>query len=106
MLRCAAASAAWLMLTLGCLGGCARAPAAAKARPKTTVTFAVRPLDAEIWVDGRYVATVREAAGGLRVPQGAHEIELILAGHFPFLAVIEVGATPAHVAATLFPVVP
>ena len=32
--------------------------------------------DAVLWVDGRYVAQLRDVRGGVRLPPGAHQIEL------------------------------
>jgi hypothetical protein len=43
-------------------------------RAVLTITCPVR--DAVVWVDGRYVAQVRDLAGGLALAPGRHQIEL------------------------------
>ena len=93
-------------LLLGFAMACAK-PAASRPSVKLVVPIVVTPADAEIWVDGRFVATVAEAAGGLRLPVGRHELEIVREGYFPYLAVIDVAAAvvPPPIEATLFPVV-
>lgn len=100
---------ALFLAAIGCAVGCARGSATKRAgEAKTLVQFHITPPDAEIWVDGRFVSTARQAAAGIRMPVGTHEIEVTLAGYFPYLAVVKLVAQPTATAidATLFPVVP
>ena len=59
------------LIALGCGGA---RTATDEGRAILTITSPVR--DAVVWVDGRYVAQVRDLAGGLAVPPGRHQIEL------------------------------
>lgn len=101
--------AAWLATTLllGVVMACAKPAGTSRTTAKVLVAVVATPTDAEIWVDGRFVATVAEAAGGLRLPVGRHEIEIVREGYFPYLAVIDVAAAvvPPPIKAALFPVV-
>ena len=66
-----------LALLAACLlaAGCGGARAAREEdRAVLLITSPVR--DAVVWVDGRYVAQVRDLAGGLNLPPGRHQIEL------------------------------
>lgn len=99
-------------LVVAMVGGSCAKQAPRTPRRSVLVRFAVEPGAAEIWIDGRSVGTARDVAGGVNVPVGRHEIEIALAGHFPYWTVVELAAPASAaaasttVAATLFPVVP
>ena len=59
------------LIAAGCGGA---RTATGEGRAVLTITSPVR--DAVVWVDGRYVAQVRDLAGGLALPPGRHQIEL------------------------------
>jgi len=48
--------------------------------------------DASIWVDGRFVAEVSQARGGVAVAPGAHRLEVRRDGFHTFYAELKVGA--------------
>ncbi|MBK9070098.1 MAG: PEGA domain-containing protein [Myxococcales bacterium] len=97
-----------MVLALAVAGACTRPAATSRPAAKVVIEVIASPPDAEIWVDGRYVATVAEAVGGLRVPVGVHEVEITREGYYPYLVVVDVveaAAPPPRIEATLFPVV-
>lgn len=59
------------LIAAGCGGA---RTATEQGRAILTITCPVR--DAVVWVDGRYVAQVRDLAGGLALAPGRHQIEL------------------------------
>lgn len=69
--RPALALLAAALIATGCGGA---RTAADQGRAVLVITSPVR--DAVVWVDGRYVAQVRDLAGGLALPPGRHQIEL------------------------------
>lgn len=69
--RPALALVAAALIAVGCGG------ARTAADPSRAVLLITSPVrDAVVWVDGRYVAEVRDLAGGLNLPPGRHQIEL------------------------------
>ncbi|HTE54205.1 MAG TPA: PEGA domain-containing protein [Kofleriaceae bacterium] len=59
---------------LGAAGCAASAPTT---RRDTAILHVTSPVaDAVVWVDGRYVAQVRDLRGGLALSPGHHQIEL------------------------------
>jgi hypothetical protein len=64
--------AAALLAALGCGG--AQTPTDPDDRAVLRVTCPV--ADAVLWVDGRYVAQLRDIRGGVALPPGRHQIEL------------------------------
>lgn len=58
------------------LGGCGGARAATDEEGRAVLLITCPVRDAVVWVDGRYVAQIRDLTGGLAVPPGRHQIEL------------------------------
>ncbi len=53
---------------------CGGAPAAPATGPDGLVQIECAVSDAELWLDGSYLAEVREAVGGLSLPPGRHRL--------------------------------
>lgn len=80
-----------LALLAACLiAGCGGARAAPE-ESRAVLLIACPVRDAVVWVDGRYVAQVRDLAGGLSLPPGRHQIELRHERYHASYAEIEVG---------------
>jgi len=63
-----------LFVALGCACGGARGGDGAGNRAVLVIDSPV--ADAVLWVDGRYVAQLRDIRGGVRLPPGIHQIEI------------------------------
>lgn len=61
-----------LALALGCSGGAQ----SAERGPRAVLVIESPVADAVLWVDGRYVAQLRDVRGGVAVTPGAHQIEV------------------------------
>lgn len=64
-------SALLLALLLACGGTASPAPAG-----RAVLEIACPVRDAVLWVDGRYVAQLRDLPGGVALAPGSHQIEL------------------------------
>ena len=63
-----------LAVAIGCACGGARGGDGAGNRAVLLIDSPVS--DAVLWVDGRYVAQLRDLRGGVRLPPGVHQIEI------------------------------
>jgi hypothetical protein len=64
------------LLLLALLGCAHTSPGAVPKRDTALLRVACEPGDATIWIDGRLVAQVRDAQGGVRVIAGTHRLEV------------------------------
>jgi hypothetical protein len=62
------------VVALACACGGARGGDGAANRAVLVIDSPVS--DAVLWVDGRYVAQLRDLRGGVRLPPGVHQIEI------------------------------
>ena len=67
-------AAAALLLAIACACGGSRGGDGAGNRAVLVIDSPV--ADAVLWVDGRYVAQLRDIRGGVRLPPGVHQIEI------------------------------
>ena len=58
------------------VAGCGGARAATDPADRAVLVVTSPVRDAVVWVDGRYVAQVRDLGGGLALSPGRHQIEL------------------------------
>ena len=63
-----------LVVAIGCACGGSRGGDGAGNRAILVIDSPVS--DAVLWVDGRYVAQLRDIRGGVRLPPGMHQIEI------------------------------
>ena len=70
----ALALAVAVVLAFGCACGGARGGDGAANRAVLVIDSPI--ADAVLWVDGRYVAQLRDIRGGVRLPPGVHQIEI------------------------------
>lgn len=76
-MRGAALSLAFaLALSLALAPGCGGGRGAGDAGNRAVLVIQSPVADAVLWVDGRYVAQLRDIRGGVRLPPGRHQIEI------------------------------
>ncbi len=70
-------SARWAWLFMAAVSaGCGATSASSKPTHDGVVRFIGEPAETTIWVDGRFVAPLRYARGGVALSPGPHQIEL------------------------------
>ena len=65
-----------LALAIALFAACAAVSPPAPAHRGAVLEVVCPVADAVLWVDGRYVAQLRDLPGGLALPPGHHQIEL------------------------------
>jgi len=81
----------WLVVAVWLLAGCGGAAPKGETRRDAVLVLEVGYKDASIWVDGRFVAEVGQARGGVAVSPGAHRVEVRRDGYHTFYALVTVG---------------
>lgn len=83
----------WLLLLTLLVSSCGGATVPAD-RAQRSGVFLIRGAQpsATIWVDGRFVATVAEARGGVAVAPGEHQLEVRRDGYHSFYKSVQAQA--------------
>jgi hypothetical protein len=71
------------LLLLLALSGCHGPAPAAPRRPTATLAVRCAVAEADVFIDEVYAGEVRDLGGGVRLPAGAHRVEVRHEGHHP-----------------------
>lgn len=100
-------AAAAVGLGIGAGLGCAAAPASRISRDDAIVQLTSNVRDAQVFVDGRFVAPLDAIGGGFAVAPGVHRVELRREAYFSgYLELTLARAERRRVALELAPILP